>query len=145
MTTRDPVERRRYGRTEVTQRRKFRARDSKYTEKYRDKDEVNKAKIEKTQQQYDAKHFTEECCSQDRSTQEPLQLCSNGNQITANIDSTEAVIENKATEVESISSESSRSSLRSHFFPKDISKNCRQEIDTRNMNSGVTSFTRKSM
>ena len=32
---------------------------------------MNKEKIEKAQQQYDAKHLTEESCSQSRSIQEP--------------------------------------------------------------------------
>ena len=89
-------------------------------QKYRDKDEVNKAKIEKAAQQWNAKQFVEESCSQSRSIQDPMQLSSGSKQmyghqeetITANIDSTEAAIENKAAEVESISSESKRSNTR---------------------------------
>ena len=78
--------------------------------KYRDKNEVNKAKIEKAPQQYDAKHFI----------QDPMQLSSgskqtvwpSGGTITATIDSTETAVENKVAEVESISSETKRSNTR---------------------------------
>ena len=42
---------------------------------------MNKAKIEKTPQQYKAKHITEENCSQSRSIQEPMQLSSRSKQM----------------------------------------------------------------
>ena len=47
-------------------------------QKYRDKDEVNKAKLEKAPQKYDAKHLTEESCSQSRSIQELMHLSRQG-------------------------------------------------------------------
>ena len=48
---------------------------------YQDKDEVNKAKIEKALQQYNAKHLTEARCSQSRSIQESMQMSSRGKQM----------------------------------------------------------------
>ena len=50
-------------------------------QKYRDKDKVNKAKIEGTPQQCNTKHFTGESCSQSRSIKEPMQLSSRGKQM----------------------------------------------------------------
>ena len=50
-------------------------------EKYQDKDEVNKAKIEGAPQQYIAKHFIEESCSQSRSIHEPMELSSRCTQV----------------------------------------------------------------
>ena len=43
--------------------------------------EVNKAKIETAPQQHNAKHLTEESCSQSRSILEPMQVSSRGKQM----------------------------------------------------------------
>ena len=47
-------------------------------QKYRDKDDVNKAKIEIAPQQSNAKHLTLASCSQSRRVQESMQLSSRG-------------------------------------------------------------------
>ena len=55
--------------------------DDDDTQQYRDKDEVNK--IERAPLQYDAKHLTEESCSQSGSIQEPMQMSSRGKQMVS--------------------------------------------------------------
>ena len=73
---------------------------------YRDKDQVNKAKIENAPQQYSAKHLTEDGCSQSRIIQEIMQISSRASRWYGHQEETvTANIENKTAKVESISSD----------------------------------------
>ena len=53
-------------------------RDTVHGDRSTRRDEVNKAKMEKAPQQYNAKHLTEKSCSQSRSIQKPMQLSNRG-------------------------------------------------------------------
>ena len=122
-------------------------------EKYQDKDEVNKAKIEGAPQQYIAKHFIEESCSQSRSIHEPMELSSRctqvvwpsgGNYYRQHRFNKSCYLEQGSQGREQVESRisgsprlncrtsSKRSRLRSQFLKK--------EIDTRNMNNVVTAL-----
>ena len=103
---------------------------------------MNKAKIERAPQQYDAKHLTEESCCQPRSIQEPMQLSSRGKQMVwpsgGDNDREHREQDSRGREhqlgIETFQFEIS-------ILPKHIAKNCRKEIDTRNMNSVVSALT----